>query len=136
MTVQDNRAADTSHMNFEPGSWQEAAYELYVGLYVGIAHSIYFGKLFLVDYVRKPATKALGFAGEKKKRAPKSEGPHELKVIGVGYGRTGTVSNISLATPSKDQNEHCRSIVVLRTGFLVFVTQGICVMPFPGRFVH
>lgn len=114
MTVQDNRAADTSHMNFEPGSWQEATYELYVGLYVGMAHSFYFGKLFLADYVSKPAAKALGYAEEEKQRAPASEGPHELKVIGVGYGRTGTVSIYILycSRPIKGQQEHGRSIVV------------------------
>lgn len=94
MTVKDNRvAADTSGMNFEPGSWQEATYEIYVGLHVGIAHTAYFGKLFFIDYVNKPISKALGFAEAEKKRAPLPDGSQGLKVIGVGYGRTGTVSN-------------------------------------------
>jgi hypothetical protein len=30
-----------SKMLFEPGSWQEAAYEVYIGVVVGAAHSFY-----------------------------------------------------------------------------------------------
>jgi hypothetical protein len=138
MTVQDNRAADTSHMNFEPGSWQEAAYELYVGLYVGIAHTIYFGKLFLVDYVSKPAGKALGYAGEEKKRAPKSKGPHELKVIGVGYGRTGTVSiyRYIVRYQSRNQMNIVDQSLFSRTSSLIFRHTRDMRHPFFGRFVQ
>jgi hypothetical protein len=84
---------DIAKMQFEPGSWQEALYDVYVGMKVGGAHSLYFVKknsLAILD----PVLSAFGVdTGHKKHTllSPEEAGP--LKVIGVGYGRTGTVSS-------------------------------------------
>jgi hypothetical protein len=93
MTAGDNRAVvDTSRMNFEPGSWQEALFEIYVGFKVAFGHVIYFARLLFTEYLYKPLMKALGFNVSEKRRINVPHDMQELKVIGVGYGRTGTVS--------------------------------------------
>ena len=93
MPANDNRVTDTSRMNFEPDSWQEGLYELYVGFHVGTAHIVYFMKHIFMANVGNPLMKELGMEVQATEVKPRvSEGDRELKVIGVGYGRTGTVS--------------------------------------------
>lgn len=80
---------DIAKMNFEPGSWQESLYDIYVGMKVGGAHSMYFVKknaLGMID----PVLSAFGVGG-KKHTLLSPEEAKPFKVIGVGYGRTGTV---------------------------------------------
>jgi len=82
---------DVSKMNFEPGSWQEAIYDVYVGACVGANHSVYHAKKYFWQYFLRPLMKGLGMRIREPSRQELKESG-ELKVIGVGYGRTGTYS--------------------------------------------
>lgn len=82
---------DVAKMNFEPGSWQEALYEIYVGTRVGSAHGWYFLKKNTMAFIDRVLC-ASGVISCNKAHAVSASEPQELKVIGVGYGRTGTVS--------------------------------------------
>jgi hypothetical protein len=67
-------------LRFQAGSWQEAAHDIYIGLLVGMGHvyTIFFQMPYnyLFGTTTKPALQQSG----------------ELKVVGVGFGRTGTYS--------------------------------------------
>ena len=76
-------------LRFEPGSWQEAVYDIYIGSVVGAAHYLYFLKKWTLDLVINPMLYMTGIA-EKPQRQIHNK---RLKVIGVGFGRTGTVSS-------------------------------------------
>ena len=92
MPSKENRAADVAAMNFEPGSWQEMAFEMYAGSFVAFTHVVYFMKQFVDDYLSKPFRKVLGLKLKPKTRSRLRNGKnHTLKVVGVGFGRTGTV---------------------------------------------
>jgi len=73
-----------SELRFEAGSWQEAAHDVYVGLLVGMGH-VYkiFVKMPYDAIFSSPLEPTKGTAGE-------------LKVVGVGFGRTGTVGPLWL----------------------------------------
>lgn len=92
MPSKDNRAADISRMNAAPDSWQEAAYEMYGGFHVALSHVVYFGNQVLFDYVKRPVSEVLGLKVGKKGRFHVTKGLQGLKVVGVGFGRTGTYS--------------------------------------------
>jgi hypothetical protein len=81
---------DIAKMNFDNGSWQEALYEVYVGITVGSSHGWYFLKKNAMGFAA-PVLGAFGVEIGGKTNASIHEGK-ELKVVGVGYGRTGTVS--------------------------------------------
>ena len=102
-------------MNAAPNSWQEAAYEVYAGIHVGLTHVIYFGNQFLVEYVNRPLSEALGInVGKKARSRVASRKVEGLQVVGVGFGRTGTVSSLSsngCITP----NSLGRSLLLYRT---------------------
>ncbi len=68
-----------SDLRFEPGSWTEAAHDVYIGLAVGMGHVI---KIFLY-------APYYCLFGSKESKPLLS--PGNLKVVGVGFGRTGTV---------------------------------------------
>ena len=70
-----------SDAQFETGSWQEATHDIYVGLLVGMGH-VY--KIF----VQMPYQCLFGTPTQ---RTIQPAGG-DLKVVGVGFGRTGTVS--------------------------------------------
>jgi hypothetical protein len=69
-----------SELRFEVDSWQEAAHDVYIGLVVGLGH-VY--KIF----VQMPYNYVAGTEAQ-----PRLQESGELKVVGVGFGRTGTVS--------------------------------------------
>ena len=69
-----------SELRFESGSWQEAGHDIYIGLVVGMGH-VY--KIFF----QMPYSYFFG-----SKLRPMLEEKGDLKVVGVGFGRTGTVS--------------------------------------------
>jgi hypothetical protein len=74
-----------SELRFEAGSWQEAAHDIYIGLLVGLGHVF---KIF----VQMPYQYLVGLLfgnAPLRELPPSSDG---LKVVGVGFGRTGTVS--------------------------------------------
>lgn len=68
-------------LRFEAGSWQEAFHDIYIGLLVGMGH-VY--KIF----VQMPWQYLFGSTVQ-----PQLSQSGELKVVGVGFGRTGTVSS-------------------------------------------
>ena len=69
-----------SDARFEAGSWQEAAHDVSIGLWVGLGH-VY--KIFC----QMPYQYLVGTSVQ-----PQLQESGELKVVGVGFGRTGTVS--------------------------------------------
>lgn len=69
-----------SELRFEAGSWQEAAHDIYIGVLVGLGHVF---KIF----VQMPYHYLVGTVEQ-----PRLQASGELKVVGVGFGRTGTVS--------------------------------------------
>ena len=87
---------DIAKVDFDNGSLQEALYEVYVGITVGSSHGWYFFKKNAMGF----AALVLGTfglkTGGKKNNAIKEA--KELKVVGVGYGRTGTVSRLAFLT--------------------------------------
>lgn len=72
-----------SKLQLEPGSWEEVLYEVYIGVVVGVGHNV---NMLYVNFVR-PYLRMLGMATEE----VVGSGEKTLKVVGVGYGRTGTV---------------------------------------------
>lgn len=84
---------DIAKMNFDQGSWQESLYEVYAGITVGSSHGWYFLKKNAMG-LASPVLGAFGIQTGGKKKDSLNEAS-ELKVIGVGYGRTGTVSLLS-----------------------------------------
>ena len=82
--------ASTAKMHFENGSWQEAVHEIYIGFVVGVMHNWYFIDKFGREKIAEPIATLLGYGH----LFGAIEGPEKektLKVVGVGYGRTGTV---------------------------------------------
>jgi len=69
-----------SELRFEAGSWQEAAHDIYIGVLVGLGHVF---KIF----VQMPYHYLVGTVEQ-----PRLQASGELKVVGVGFGRTGTYS--------------------------------------------
>ncbi|CAJ1963681.1 unnamed protein product [Cylindrotheca closterium] len=79
-----------STLRWKPGSWQEFVWDVCIGLVTGAGHFLYFLRNWFIE---RPLTYVLGmdhniFQTNQKLR--KGEG--KLKVVGVGFGRTGTYS--------------------------------------------
>lgn len=83
--------SSTSKIHLEPGSWQEMIHETFVGIYVGAMHSWYFVDRFLKEIIAYPLQIAFGFDSSVEEVAAIEGKDKSLKVVGVGYGRTGTV---------------------------------------------
>jgi hypothetical protein len=81
-----------SKLHFAPGSWLEALYDVYIGAVVGVGHFVYITTKWWYSDVVIPALKLLGVHLSKEKKVQSKDGVKTLKVVGVGYGRTGTVS--------------------------------------------
>lgn len=80
-------------VNYEPGSWGELGFDIFSGLTVGAYHSIRLVSNFIVDVILQPLLllKILKKHDIKPNFTAKKEKP-SLKVVGAGYGRTGTYS--------------------------------------------
>ena len=91
-------------LGLEPGSYQEAIYDIYVGTVVGAAHIFYFVKRWIIDWVIEPLLWVVGKNKKWKTGTSTDESGSnidnvqqpdtdkgELKVVGIGFGRTGTV---------------------------------------------
>ena len=84
--------ASSAKLHYEPGSWQEMLNDVYTGTVVGAAHSIYLvAKWWYVNLFR-PILHLFGFYLPEDKVVKSQDGEKTLKVVAVGYGRTGTVS--------------------------------------------
>ena len=76
-----------STLRWKPGSWQEFFWDVCIGLVTGMGHFMYFLRNWFVEQ----PLKLVGIQVFQPKRLPKGQG--RLKVVGVGFGRTGTVSS-------------------------------------------
>jgi len=84
--------ASSAKIQYESGSWQEALNDIYTGTVVGAAHSIYLvAKWWYVNLIR-PILNVFGIDLPEHKVVQSKDGEKTLKVVAVGYGRTGTVS--------------------------------------------
>lgn len=81
-----------SKMHFQPGSWLEAGYEIFIGSVVGAAHSIYIVSKWWYLNVIRPIFSFLGIKMDVDKTVKSRDGEKTLKVVAVGFGRTGTYS--------------------------------------------
>jgi hypothetical protein len=79
-----------STLHFEPGSWQETIFDICIGVLTGAGHFLYFLQNWFLE---RPVYALTGIRlfNDKPKLLKKGEG--ELKVVGIGFGRTGTVSD-------------------------------------------
>jgi hypothetical protein len=71
-----------SDLQLEAGSWMEAIHDIYIGLVVGMGH-------VMNIFVLMPYNYLVGTKITPEHHAP---GTKSLKVVGVGFGRTGTYS--------------------------------------------
>ena len=90
MSSATSSMSSASRVQVQPGSWEETFHEIYVGFVVGVMHNWYFIDKFLKEKIAAPIqtvfgleTSLDGINGKDKEKT--------LKVVGVGYGRTGTV---------------------------------------------
>mmetsp|Transcript_7564 Transcript_7564/g.22194 ORF Transcript_7564/g.22194 Transcript_7564/m.22194 type:complete len:178 (+) Transcript_7564:96-629(+) len=74
------------------GSWTEVVGDVYNGVTVGASHSLWFVTNWVKTEAIRPAMGLVGLGGQddSNEASDEEENPG-LKVIGVGYGRTGTV---------------------------------------------
>ena len=80
-----------SKLQLEPGSWLEALYDVYIGTIVGANHFIYICTKWWYVHLILPILNLLGLHLEEEKQVKSKDGKKTFKVVGVGYGRTGTV---------------------------------------------
>ena len=78
-----------SRLRFESGSWLEAVYDVFIGIVVGARHSLFIGSRMGYKTLLQPIFQRLGYDLPIARKRFNDEG---LKVVAVGYGRTGTVS--------------------------------------------
>ena len=79
-----------SKLHFEPGSWLESLHDVYIGTLVGASHSGHVVTKWFDDNLVSPLLRA--FSLKQDEEVISKDGKKTLKVIVVGYGRTGTVS--------------------------------------------
>lgn len=104
--------ASSAKIHYEAGSWQECLNDIYTGTVVGAAHSIYLvAKWWYVNLLR-PILNVFGIDLPDDKTVASKDGEKTLKVVAVGYGRTGTVSCLSfnrhgLCPPNFQASRRC-----------------------------
>ena len=81
-----------SKLQLEPGSWLETLYDVYIGTIVGANHFIYICSKWWYIHLVRPILNLFGIRLEKDEEVKSKDDEKTLKVVGVGYGRTGTVS--------------------------------------------
>jgi hypothetical protein len=86
-----------STLHFQPGSWSETIFEISSGILTGAGHVIYFMFKILFD---RPIYFITGMQilSDQPRFLDKGEG--QFKVVGVGFGRTGTVRAFSSILPA------------------------------------
>ena len=77
---------------YQLGTWQETAHDIYLGMVISVVNTMRFFKmlareLLLADHKTSDQVNA---ETESPPETNESTGP--LRVLGAGYGRTGTVS--------------------------------------------
>ena len=84
-----------SKVQFEPGSWLEVLYEVYIGIVMGVGHSVKMGSKYLYQTFIVSTLKLIGMDLQASDTVQSKDGEKALKVVAVGYGRTGTVGRCS-----------------------------------------
>jgi len=77
---------------FKPGSWEEVLYDYYSGLSVGALHSMRLMTNWIKSTIVRPTSNLLHHQTSSESKEVKTT----LKVVGVGFGRTGTVSMVRI----------------------------------------
>lgn len=77
-------------LQLEPGSWAELVYDVCIGIAVGAAHSFYIVTRWWNIHMIHPILQAFGLKLDQEETNNGKE--KTLKVVAVGYGRTGTYS--------------------------------------------
>ena len=93
--------SSTAKLQIEPGSWQETVHEIYIGFVVGVMHNWYFIDKFGREKIAMPLATLFGY-GHLFNAIEGPEREKTLKVVGVGYGRTGTVGCCCLLFAAPD----------------------------------
>uniref|UniRef100_A0A6T6FWA0 Sulfotransferase domain-containing protein n=1 Tax=Craspedostauros australis TaxID=1486917 RepID=A0A6T6FWA0_9STRA len=88
--------------NFASGSWQELVHDVYIGTITGASHFPYFLKTWTVEYILLPFLQITRLSSvlfpslvqdqQAISDQSQSHQPKDLKVVGIGFGRTGTYS--------------------------------------------
>lgn len=86
-------------LQLEPGSLMETLYDIYIGIVVGANHSFYIVSRWWYQNLVQPILLAFGiqfdlFETKAQQQANKEGTKETLKVVAVGYGRTGTVCRV------------------------------------------
>ena len=92
-----------SKLQLEPGSWAETAYDVCIGIAVGAAHSFYFVTRWWFPRVFHPILRVFGLKLNEQDADTNKE--KILKVVAVGYGRTGTVRRLIFAVCLNAEHE-------------------------------
>ena len=82
-----------SKFQVDPGSWEELAVEIFIGIYHGARHSVYITTKWLTDSFLAPAVRVVNGTTSNNigSTDTKNDTTKSLKVFGVGFSRTGTV---------------------------------------------
>lgn len=86
-----------SKLELQPGSWLELIYDVIIGVVTGAYHSLYLSSRVLYTHFIKPIV-SIFIDLDKYSKTPGADTDNNkeregLKVVAVGYGRTGTVSS-------------------------------------------
>lgn len=79
-------------LQLEPGSWLEAIFHILIGILVGANHNVTFFCQWMSINVVTPILTAFGFEQDTSATSEANDKEKTLKVVAVGYGRTGTYS--------------------------------------------
>ena len=94
-----------SKLHFQPGSWLEAGYEVFIGAVTGGFHSVYLVSRWWYANLVRPVLSACGLRLSKDKVVQSKDGQKTLKVVAAGFGRTGTVRS----TKREEENDDDRT---------------------------
>jgi hypothetical protein len=98
-------------LRFEPGSFQEAIYDCYIGVAVGARHDLWFLSKWLMN-----ALQLVGLKAPQDDVPPPTE-KGELRVVGIGFGRTGTVRYMAALVL------HCRQSILPKVFALIHLAR-------------
>jgi len=84
-----------SKLQLQPGSWLELVYDVVIGIFTGARHSLYLSYKHCIRRILRTVLFFVDFDDDYDSAASSggdAAGSEGLKVVAVGYGRTGTVS--------------------------------------------
>jgi hypothetical protein len=82
----------TAKLSFQKGSWLELIRDVVMGASVGMMHPVTLVRKWLYAEVLIPSVNSMfGWNLQRDHMVHSKDGEKTLKVVAVGYGRTGTV---------------------------------------------